>query len=170
MFYFLTRINIGTVHLTSHGSPYAFSLNAHTSHKTTSDLLLSLFSLSSRRSRVSWDLSPDPFESITRSVSWADLGFHEIYHKLYLARDPQIWTRDPFDVLISCNECYISYHVLLWFLLFWWSSWRMFERRNLRFTKDFRMCFVMNRLRLGSKCWFIFNLDVDLLVDAVISN
>ncbi|KAF5799472.1 hypothetical protein HanXRQr2_Chr07g0304901 [Helianthus annuus] len=23
----------------------------------------------------------------------------------------------------------------------------MFERRNLRFTKDFRMCFVMNRLR-----------------------
>ncbi|MFS7951429.1 hypothetical protein Hanom_Chr07g00595071 [Helianthus anomalus] len=24
----------------------------------------------------------------------------------------------------------------------------MFEGRNLRFTKDFRMCFVMNRLRL----------------------
>ncbi|KAJ0611585.1 hypothetical protein HanHA300_Chr01g0017401 [Helianthus annuus] len=23
----------------------------------------------------------------------------------------------------------------------------MFEGRNLRFTKDFRMCFVMNRLR-----------------------
>uniref|UniRef100_A0A251TS76 Uncharacterized protein n=1 Tax=Helianthus annuus TaxID=4232 RepID=A0A251TS76_HELAN len=26
-------IKIGTVHLTSHGSPYAFSLNAHTSDK-----------------------------------------------------------------------------------------------------------------------------------------
>ncbi|KAJ0945039.1 hypothetical protein HanPSC8_Chr00c257g0806971 [Helianthus annuus] len=26
----------------------------------------------------------------------------------------------------------------------------MFEGRNLRFTKDFRMCFVMNRLRTSS--------------------
>ncbi|KAF5785656.1 hypothetical protein HanXRQr2_Chr10g0431111 [Helianthus annuus] len=38
-FNFFTRIYIWTVHLTSHGSPIAFSLIPHTSHKTTSDLL-----------------------------------------------------------------------------------------------------------------------------------
>ncbi|KAF5806822.1 hypothetical protein HanXRQr2_Chr05g0226101 [Helianthus annuus] len=40
----------------------------------------------------------------------------------------------------------------------------MFEGRNLRFTKEFRMCFVMNRLRFVSRCGYF---KLDLLVDAV---
>ncbi|KAJ0851499.1 hypothetical protein HanPSC8_Chr13g0592831 [Helianthus annuus] len=64
-FNFLTRIYIWTVHLTSHGSPIAFSLIPHTSHKTTSDLLslssLSL-SLSAIYHQIRLNLSPDPFD------------------------------------------------------------------------------------------------------------